>query len=90
MSATHDVSLESVARIYRSCLPPRPMKHGRAFERGPQVAAPQATEQSGPKQRDRMREAQNMCKACRAERVGKRVWIVAVLAVVLVSIARLL
>jgi hypothetical protein len=47
MSATHDVSLESVARIYCSCLPPRPMKHGRALVAGPQVSAPQATEPSG-------------------------------------------
>ena len=55
----------------------------RSQRRRPQSKADQ-------EQRDRMREAQNMCKACRAERVGKRVWIVVVLAVVLVSIARLL
>jgi hypothetical protein len=53
MSATHDVSLESVARIYCSCLPPRPMKHG------PQVSAPQAADRRSTEQGRQVAERQS-------------------------------
>jgi len=59
MSATHDVSLESVARIYRSCLPPRPMKHGRALVAGPQVSAPQAADRRSTEQGRQVAERQS-------------------------------